>query len=367
MPGENPLRAGQAVSGGHEDSKTTDCAIQRGRFSWRRRAGLLLAGSTLASPLLGAVARAESAGVSAAGLSISTVEVVQLAVFVGVTGAAFLSAIVLIRERARTSAENVELRSRVADVNAALRRSEALLNLRDQRVVVWASENKKPELIGTLPAESGAPEDRAAFLAFGRWLMPRSAAALEHAVAALREKARAFDLVIESQTGAPLEVHGRKSAAHVLVRFVSLSETQRSQARLKIENQRLSADHDTIIGLLEALKMPAWLRDEHGRLKWVNRAYADAVEADSAEAAVREAKEFLGGQAREAIASQHRSHPVFEQSLSTVIEGDRRVFAVTDFAGADGSAGIASDTSAIETIRGEYERTVRSQIGRAYV
>ena len=34
-----------------------------------------------------------------------------------------------------------------------------------------------------LPAEAGAPEDRSAFLAFGRWLMPRSAAALEHAVA----------------------------------------------------------------------------------------------------------------------------------------------------------------------------------------
>ncbi|TGR17365.1 MULTISPECIES: PAS domain-containing sensor histidine kinase [unclassified Mesorhizobium] len=360
MPGENPLHAGQAVSGGHDDSGTMGCATRGERLSWRARAGLLLAGSALACPLAGAVAHAQAAGAAVAGLSISTVEVVQLAVFVGVTGTAFLSAIVLIRERARTSAENVELRSRVADVSAALRRSEALLNLRDQRVVVWASENKKPELIGTLPTESGAPEERAAFLAFGRWLMPRSAAALEHAVAGLREKGRPFDLVIESQAGAPLEVHGRKSAAHVLVRFVSLSETQRSQARLKIDNQRLAADHDTMIGLLEALKMPAWLRDEHGRLKWVNRAYADAVEAESAEAAVRDAKEFLGGQARDAIATQHKSHPVFEQSLSTVIEGDRRVFAVTDFAGADGSAGLACDTSAIEAIRGEYERTVRS-------
>ncbi|TPI30661.1 PAS domain-containing protein [Mesorhizobium sp. B3-2-1] len=360
MPGENPLHAGQAVSGGHDDSVTRGSAAWRGRRSWRGRAGLLLAGSTLASPLLGGAARAQGADAAAASLSVSTIEVMQLAVFAGVMGAAFLSAIFLIRERARTSAENVDLRSRIADVNAALRRSEALLNLRDQRVVIWASENKKPELIGTLPVESGAPEERAAFLAFGRWLMPRSAAALEHAVAGLREKAKPFDLVIESQAGAPLEVHGRKSAAHILVRFVSLSETQRSQARLKIDNQRLAADHETMIGLIEALKMPAWLRDEHGRLKWVNRAYADAVEAESAEAAVRDAKEFLGGQARDAIATQHKTHPVFEQSLSTVIEGDRRVFAVTDFAGADGSAGLACDTSAIEAIRGEYERTVRS-------
>ncbi|MBZ9807208.1 PAS-domain containing protein [Mesorhizobium sp. BR1-1-9] len=360
MPGDNPLHAGRAVSGGHDDSRITGTATRGERLSLRARAGLFLAGSALGWPLAGTVAHARAAGAEAASLSVSTVEVVQLAVFVGVMGAAFLSAIVLIRERARTSAENVELRSRIADINAALRRSEALLNLRDQRVVVWASENKKPEIIGTLPVESGAPEERAAFLAFGRWLMPRSAAALEHAVAGLREKAVSFDLVIETQTGAPLEVHGRKSAAHVLVRFVSLSETQRSQARLKIENQRLAADHDTMIGLLEALKMPAWLRGEDGRLRWVNRAYAEAVEAESAEMAVRDAKEFLGGQAREAIAAQHKSHPVFEQTLSTVIEGDRRVFAVTDFAGVDGSAGLACDTSAIETIRSEYERTVRS-------
>ncbi|RUX92102.1 MULTISPECIES: PAS domain-containing sensor histidine kinase [unclassified Mesorhizobium] len=360
MPGQHPHRAGRAVSGGHDDSGITSSALQSGSLPWRARASIFLATSALAGPLAGAAAHAETAAAAVAGFSVSTVEVMQLAVFVGVTGAALLSAIVLIRERARTSTENIELRSRLADINAALRRSEALLNLRDQRVVVWAAENKKPELIGTLPVESGAPEDRAAFLAFGRWLMPRSAAALEHAVAGLREKAKPFDLVIESQAGAPLEVHGRKSAAHVLVRFVSLSETQRSQARLKIENQRLAADHDTMIGLLDALNMPAWLRSEDGRLKWVNRAYADGVEAENAEAAVREAKEFLGGQARDAIAAQHKTHPVFEQSLSTVIGGDRRVFAVTDFAGSDGSAGLACDTSAIEAVRGEYERTVRS-------
>ncbi|MDX8432178.1 PAS-domain containing protein [Mesorhizobium abyssinicae] len=362
MPGENPPRAGQAVSGGQSDSVRSGSAVRGGRLL--RRAGArmaaLLAGSALCSPLLGLAAHAEAGVAQSAGLSVSTVEVMQLAMFAGVMGAALVSAIFLIRERARTSAQNAELRTRIADVNAALQRSEALLNLRDQRVVVWASENKKPEVIGTLPLESGAPEDRAAFLAFGRWLMPRSAAALEHAVAALREKARTFDLVIETQAGVPLEVQGRKSAAHVLVRFVSLSETLRGQARLKIENQRLSADYDTMLGLLDALKMPTWLRAADGRLKWVNRAYADAVEAPNAEAAVREAKEFLGGQAREQIAEQHKARPVFEQTLSTVIEGDRRMFSVTDFAGADGSAGLACDTSATETIRGEYERTVRS-------
>ena len=361
MPGEDPLHAGKAVSGGHRDSANIALADGGPCVRWRSIApkGLLVA-STAAVALLGGLAHAQEATATKVGLSVGTVEVMQLAMFAGVMGAALLSAIFLIRERAKTAAENLDLRARVADLNAAVQRSDALLNLRDQRVLVWNDDKKKPELIGTLPIESGAPEDRAAFLAFGRWLMPRSAAALEHAVAALREKAVAFDLVIEAQNGAPLEVQGRKSAAHIIVRFLGLSEAQRIQARLKLENQRLSVDRDNMLGLIDALDMPFWIRAADGRLRWVNRAYAAAVEAVDADAAIRDGKEFLGTQSRASIGQHHLSQPVFKQTLSTVIEGDRRVFAVTDFASGEGSAGIACDMSAIAAIREEYERTVRS-------
>ena len=357
MPGEDPHRAGKAASGGQKDSTGSVPGICAGTGSGRARRALLLAGSALAGLLAPVAAFAQAIPASA---PISTVEVIQLAVLAGVMGAALLLAIITIRERARTAAENVTLRARIADVNAALQRSEALLNLRDQRVVVWSGDERRPELVGALPLESGAPEDRSAFLAFGRWMMPRSATALEHAVTALREKGRAFDLVIESQSGQPLEVQGRKSAAHVIVRFVSLSEAQRGHARLKLENRQLAAEHDTVFGLLDALKMPVWIRAADGTLKWANRAYAVAVEAADGPAAVRDGKEFLGSQARTAIAEAHTTRPVFEQTLSTVVGGDRHMFAVTDFAGADGSAGLASDVSAIEQVRAEYERTVRS-------
>jgi signal transduction histidine kinase len=351
MPGECPLRAGRAVSGGHRDSAAEPSV---GKL---RGCG---AGAALAGGAALAWLSSTHAAAAGQGAALGAVDVIQLAVLVGVMGAALVSAIFLIRERGRIAAENLELRSRVADVNAALQRSESMLNLRDQRVVVWSAGDKKPELVGGLPLESGAPDERAGFLAFGRWLMPRSAAALEHAIAALREKGTAFDLVAESQIGAPLEVQGRKSAAHVMVRFVSLSEAQRAGARLKLDNQRLSADHDILLGLIDALNMPFWLRTADGRLRWVNRAYAEAVEAADGEAALREGKEFLGGQARETIADQHKSKPVFAQTLSTVIGGDRHVFSVTDFATASGSAGLASDVSAIESVREEYGRTMRS-------
>ncbi|MFU0505884.1 sensor histidine kinase [Pseudaminobacter sp. NGMCC 1.201702] len=361
MPGENPLRAGEAVSGGRMDSNDAAAPAKRRLLGFLPRpvARGLLAMTALCSPWIVnlAVAQTEAAP---ARLPMSTVEVMQLAVFVGVMGAALLSAIALIRERARISAENVELRARVADLNATLQRSEALLNLRDQRVVVWAADNQRPELVGSLPTEAGAPEERPGFLAFGRWLMPRSAAALDHALAALREKGAAFDILVESQTGAPLEVQGRKTPSHVLVRFTSLSEAHRNLARLKLENQRLAGNYETMLHLVDALKLPFWLRAADGKLKWVNRAYADAVEAPDAETAIRESREFLGTPSREAIEKHHLTRPVFAQTLSTVIGGDRRVFTVTDFAGEDGSAGIALDISGIEALREEYERTVRS-------
>ncbi|RWF25453.1 MAG: alkaline phosphatase, partial [Mesorhizobium sp.] len=135
MPGEYPPSAGEAVSGGHEDSRMSGSAAGGGFPRRAARIGAFVATFVLAGPLLCAAAQAQTGFAQAAKLSVSTVEVMQLAMFAGVMGAALLSAIFLIRERARTAAQNAELRARIADVNAALQRSEALLNLRDQRVV----------------------------------------------------------------------------------------------------------------------------------------------------------------------------------------------------------------------------------------
>jgi signal transduction histidine kinase len=358
MPGDNPPRAGHAVSGG-DDSVFSDedlCSAALGASVPLRiaRSTAILA----VSPAL--VGLTASTALAASGpMAVGTFEVIQVAVSVGVVSAALLSAVWLIRERARTFAENTLLRGRVADLNAALQRAEAMLNLRDQRVVVWGNDHKKPELVGTLPIESGAPDERGAFLAFGRWLSPRSAAALDHAIMALRERSLGFDLTLETINGAALEVQGRKTAQHVIVRFVSLSDVHRSNARLKVDNQRLAAEHETLLGLLEALKAPLWLRGADGRLRWVNNAYAASVEAESASLAMRDGKELLTSQSRAAIATEHGSRAVFEDTLSTVIRGDRKMFAVTDFAGPEGSAGIAVDVSQVEAMREEHERTIR--------
>nr|WP_274423495.1 PAS domain-containing sensor histidine kinase [Chelativorans sp. YIM 93263] len=292
--------------------------------------------------------------------SIGAMEVIHFSILVGVTGAALLSAIWLIRERARTAAENDKLRDRVAELSGALSRSEALLNLKDQRTIVWPGGREKPSIFGELPADSGAPLERSAFLAFGRWLMPKSASRLDRATANLRDNGTNFDLVLETRDGVLLEVQGRKSALHSVVRFLALSAVQAEHARLKLDHERLRIESDSIRGLIDSLNMPFWLRDEAGRLKWVNKAYARAVDANEAVVAVRDGRELLPTDARSAMARRHLDEPVLSEAVSTVVDGDRRVFQVTDYARREGSAGIAVDTSELEAFQREYESTLRS-------
>lgn len=201
----------------------------RGRPVLRKlRTALGGAGSTLAMLLATSfAARAEDplGKISTPfGYAFGTFEVVQFAIFLGAMGAALLSAGWLIRERSRIANENRQLRNKVADLNVAVQRSEALLNLKDQRVVVWEGNSTTPNLVGSLPPEIGIPEDRALFLAFGRWLRVDSVTLLDRSIEALRSKARPFDIVIETSKGAPLEIQGRTSGSYAIVRFISLGK-----------------------------------------------------------------------------------------------------------------------------------------------
>jgi len=294
------------------------------------------------------------------GASFGAFEIIQFAMFLGAMGAALLSAGWLIRDRGKIADENATLRAKFADLSHTAQRSEALLNLKDQRIVVWDGTDRKPEVVGALPATSGAPQDRAGFLAFGRWLRADSVAAFERAVSALRERTQSFDLIVETVNGTPLEVQGRTSGSYAIARFVSLEGVQAERAFLKTENRQLSEALATLRGLLDALDLTVWTRDAQGRLNWVNKAYVRAVDAADAAEVIAQGHELFGTQARQRIERERGAQARFRDRLSTVIGGDRHMFEVTDVACAAGSAGVAADISEIEQVREEFQRTVRS-------
>jgi len=71
------------------------------------------------------------------------------------------------------------------------------------------------------------------------------------------------------------------------------------QGLLQPCNEELRRDIDTVAQLLEALPAPVWARDGHGRLTWVNAAYARAVEARNGTDAVARSLEILDPGARD--------------------------------------------------------------------
>jgi signal transduction histidine kinase len=343
-----------------EISRRFGACLSRGRLS--SLAGILT-GTAAGNFLLPAISYAAdgSDGVKKVVFSnpIGATDVLQLSIFIGAMGAALFSAAWLIRERGRIAAENLELRARLVRTDTQRVRAVALLDLSEQRVVLWSGDDQKPDLVGKLPEASGAPEDRSRFLAFGRWLVPESAGLIDRRITELREEKKGFDMVVETMSGAKLAVSGRISSAGTMIRFISLFSHQQELASLKLDLDRAARRLAGLHSLLDALPAPVWTRDHEGRLDWVNKAYVAAVEAASLEEVIENQREFLNSQTREAIRRVHSVGQPFQSNASTVISGERHVFAVTDASADECSAGIANDVSNIDQLKTEHERMLR--------
>ena len=331
-------------------------AVASRLFACRRR---FLTGTALVTGWLLAPAGAALAQTTG-GLSVSSMEVVNFAMVIGAISAAMISAIWLIRERAKIDLENASLRTALADANAKLSRHQSLIIDRDRQIVVWDGVGLPAEVLGNLSAETGAPQKSSDFLAFGRWLEPRSAASLDEAIDRLRAQAERFDLIVETIRGHVIEAQGRVSGGRAFVRFVTLSNVRAELAELKTERNRLLASLDTFQALLDVIDMPVWLRGPDARLIWVNNAYTRAVEGDDRQDVLTRGLELLGTAARERVRAAVTPERPFLDKISTVIHGHRRFLEVADVRTSSGNAGLALDVSIEEDLREELRRTIQS-------
>lgn len=362
MPGGIPQLIHRRPGTGHTatDGGKSRCADRQRRRRGRVRyvGGVVLA--TLAGLLsTHALAQSVAPGSFIAGIFSST-EIVLLAVFGGAMSFAMMSASWLILERGRITGENAEMKARVADLRAANERIEALVNVSDQRIVVWNGVEENPAIMGRLSKASGAPGERADFLAFGRWLSPDSAISFESALRRLRNSAEAFDLPLVTRKGGVIEAQGRTSGRYAFVRFIELAGERSVLSRLEADHTRLMSTFDTIQALFEVLRMPVWLKDAAGEIYWANRAYAEAVDRPDGETAVRDRVQLLDSFERSEVAAAEREHGYFRGALPAVVSGDRRMLDVSEARTDSGAAGMAFDRGEIEAIRATLKQTIAS-------
>lgn len=292
------------------------------------------------------------------GVTLNPGPVVFLSALVGVTGFAVWSVIMMMRARHHSEAENIDLRLQVADLKASADRAEALINGEDQRLVVWSSPGEAPFVAGKMASDVGAPADRASFLAFGTWLQPESAGRLDSGISRLRERGEAFDFTLATTKDRLVEVSGRTAGGFAFARFRDLTGDRLARAEIEAKHQLLSAEVDAMRAMLSAVPSPIWLRDSSDRLIWVNAAFAAAVEGENEVDVVERGLELLDSTARRAIADARSNSAVFMRRLPAIVTGDRRVFDVADVASASGSAGIATDVTAIEQAQAALRRQI---------
>ncbi len=319
----------------------------------RRRAAL---GAASALALL-SPAQAQS-GLSPAAIDGALGDLVWWAVTAGTALAALVAFGLLLRTRrddriAATEREAVALRS-------ALDRAGALLDADDQRTVVWDTAVAEPQVFGGLPERIGAPADKAAFLAFAKWLSAESAPAVEAAADKLRREGEGFQMAVRTMGGALLEASGRTSGRRAILRVRELTGERRSFAELKEQAVYVINEMAALRALADMLPIPLWRRNRAGRLTWVNAAYARAVEAESQEAVLTSGIELLPIRTREAIREATRAGKPFDDSTSAIVAGDRRQLKVLDMPIEDGTVGGAIDVSEVETVRLQLKQATDS-------
>jgi signal transduction histidine kinase len=284
-------------------------------------------------------------------------ELTILVPMLGLVVFASVTAVMLMRTRARATRVESVARDEIAGLRDRLDRTQALLLSERQVIVDWPAASEHPGIEGD-PEILGVSEPHRV-LAFGSWLDAAKATEMEHAVDALRTSGEPFALMLTTLAGRHIEAYGRAIGGRAVLRLKDAGETTRELVQLAAHHQKLRADSGALRTLIETLPSPAWTRDPVGRLTFVNSAYARAVEAKDAADAVERCLELLDSPARESIAQARAASGAYAGRLPVVVAGARHSFDVLEFRTVTGgSAGFGTDATEAETMRGALARLI---------
>jgi signal transduction histidine kinase len=294
--------------------------------------------------------------VAGATRSIDRHEVATLVLLVGLVLFAVVTAILLLRTRARLARLETSSHDEITALRTGLDRANALLLSEPQVMVDWPAASDEPTIEGD-PAVVGASAPHRV-LAFGSWLDPVRASAIEQAVEALRSRGEPFSMAFTTLGGRPIEAQGRAIAGRAVLRLKDASGVKRDLLDLAGRHETLLTEVASLRALVEKLPSPVWTRDAAGRLTFVNAAYARAVEASDPADAIARDLELLDSSAREAIARARTQAGAYSGRLPAIVAGARRSFDVLDFRTETGSAGLGVDATEAETMRSALARLV---------
>jgi signal transduction histidine kinase len=332
-----------------------------GRHSAHPRRSGFLAAVAAASLAHGTPARADVPGLNQfdvyidAFAALNRSEVAAMVLTLGVLLFAVVTAVLLVRTRVRAGSAESSFRDQIVALRAERDRFNALLLSEPQILVSWAAADNEPDIIGDMALMTN-PTVPQRVLAFGSWLEPDKAQAMEHAVDALRANGEGFSLQVTALTGRTIEADGRAIGGRAVLRLRDVSGLKRELAELSARHEKLIGDIESLRALIDVLPSPVWTRDIAGTLTFVNPAYARAVEAKDPADALSRAVELLNRQARDEASRARAAGQPYSGRTPAIAAGSRRNFDVLDVPTRKGSAGIGIDATEAEAMRSELKR-----------
>lgn len=240
----------------------------------------------------------------------------------------------------------------------ALAASEALIKAEPQVLLHWEQGKGFSVVTHTLTGVPGLPANTIELIRFGFWLDQKSNTALKSALDGLLADGHAFNLILKTAAGGHIEADGRAAGGRAVLRFKDVAGYKRDLSVILDQHMRLARDVRASRSLLSALPHPAWIRDQSGRLTWVNAAYITAVDAESEAEVIEGQIELLETRQRNAVARVLKSGETFKDRLPLVVGSERKSHEVTVLPLGDATAGAAIDIADLESAKGEFNRQV---------
>ncbi len=339
------------------------------------KTALMSSGAALAAL---APARAAEAGVSGADPM-----VIAVSGAVALTIAAVLWAF---RVSAATRTQSLRWSNRLAEMEARLEKSDAVLSAHPGLVLVWEDDNEAVKDGWGNPKILGGPAALASLLSFStegetaktppvdRLLNALGDLPLEEddtdAPQTLREKlvelrahGVAFSGAVVTPDGRSIEVDGRVAGGQVALWITDPAVRMAEDGAIIGAFRERAMDLHGSHALLERSPLPAWRRNAEAALVWVNRAYAEAVEASSAAEAVKQQIE-LDPAVKKLAANAASERKAVEGRIIINSRGERRVLRVIEtplHASGDAAlGGLAVDATELDKAKADLKQHIEA-------
>ena len=281
--------------------------------------------------------------------------------FMGLVSLTTITSLLLMVERRRSARVERALRKELAALRGSDDLAALLMGSERQLLVSWQGRDSEPRFQGdpSIIGE-GAPARRA--LAFGTWMQPGDAAAVDASLELLKQRGEAFRQVARTLFDRFIDVEGRTIGGRAILRLRDVTGDRAELLKTRAELATARSDLRSMTMLLDDVAYPLWIRDADDKLIWANQAYLRAVEAPSLDDAISRSVELLSERARDEAKRQRKNGATYAARVTAVVAGQRAVLDVIERPTSGGSAGIAVDVSELEAVRNDLQRQMDAHV-----